>query len=151
MWTRTMAPHPRARRWLTPQAQKTPRMIGRMPTQLTLPLAHIWSASFPEMLLEGRTTPSKIGPLSQMSFKPSQRTVQQLPQKRIWWHHRNCLALTDQNKWHQQVFPTTLDTAMEPTGGTGTRVFLTHWAGSLEVKGMFLGRERWALRNRENY
>lgn len=100
MWTRTMGPPRRAQRWQTPKAQQTRRMPGPRPTQLTGLVAPTWSASFPEMPQEEKTTPSKIGPQSQTSYRPSKRTVQQLRRIRIWWLHKNVpLSGTDQN-WH---------------------------------------------------
>lgn len=100
MWTRTMGPPRRAQRWQTPKAQQTRRMPGLRPTQLTGLVAPTWSASFPEMPQEEKTTPSKIGPQSQTSYRPSKRTVQQLQRIRIWWLHKNApLSGTDQ-KWH---------------------------------------------------
>lgn len=103
MWTRTMGPPRRAQRWQTPKAQQTRRMPGPRPTQLTGLVAPTWSASFPEMPQEEKTTPSKIGPQSQTSYRPSKRTVQQLQRIRIWWLHKNApLSGTDQN-WHPRA------------------------------------------------
>lgn len=148
MWTRTMGPPRRAQRWQTPKAQQTRRMPGPRPTQLTRPVAPTWSASFPEMPQGEKTTPSKIGPRSQTSYRPSKRTVQQLQRIRIWWLLKNApLSGTDQ-KWHLRALQTMPDMDLH---GTETRVYLTRWADSLEVKDMFPGgaRARWALRNRE--
>lgn len=149
MRTRTMGPPLRTQRWLTPSAQRTRRMPGRMPTQLTQGAAPTWSASFPEMPRGGRTTPSKTGPLSPTSSRPSKKTVQPPPRAWMWWRHRRDPPRgTDPSTWPQQV-PWTMP-GMASSQGTETRASLTPLGASLAVTGVCPSGAlaRWALRSR---